>query len=375
MTTEARHARNVSIEGEQVAVTLPFDYFGGCIAIAAYVGVVALLVEAGFPHRLFTAGHIGFFLIVTLIWAWYMSRRRVVTTFDGRERRVTRRNLFGMEKTFDFADIGGVMSIDNSGGGSYYSLKLANDVHGKGYLLTRTMNEASPERAFFQASVLPKIQEMLAAGKQGASSVAPGRADAGSASRGISGARYALPEQTRFFRRRGMVYTRSKALGSAIVMLLGAALIVAGFVALLGKGDSGVTGALVMLGLGLLFLWFGVNRIFKIELDAGEKKIHLCNWLGYRRKRSRDFADFSGFSTTRNYTNGIYTGTEMELCFSDGTVEPGLVHVFMTKKLTGLSDEIENIIYGALYPDGLPGTPGGESAREGDGGDAGESQD
>lgn len=356
---------NISVEDEQVSVTLPFDYFGALIATGAYGLILFAMVDDGFPLRRITLPYLVMFVIATLVWGWFMARRRIVTTFDGRERKVYRRNLLGMVKTIDFARIGSVTPVENtgmfSGGGSHYSIKLADDRHGKGYTLTNTTTAANPERVFFLTAALPKIQEMFSADDVQTAD-GGGTSETSRAATGETG--NAVPERTRFFRQRNGVYTRRKtfiAIGATFLglMMLGSAIVVG----VSGK-DSDMTSMLISGGLGALLAWFGMTRIAKVELDTQERKIRMCNWLGFRRKRSYDFTQFSGFNSTRHYTNGIYTGTELSMCFVDGSSEPSLASALRTKKLTAFSEEVEQIIFGTLYPNGVVEQSGDEEDEE-----------
>ena len=109
-----RH-KNVTVHTDRVTVILPFTWVGALVATAVYALVLYALYEDGFLRRPTVLAYPITFAVATLLWLWYMAKRRIVRTFNAANRSVERKNILWREKMLRFDDVAAVSEVGYKG--------------------------------------------------------------------------------------------------------------------------------------------------------------------------------------------------------------------------------------------------------------------
>lgn len=321
-------SKNVTRTQDTLTISQPFDVIGGVIATALYALILYALFDDGFPLRQVRTGYVIAFAITTAIWVWYMAGRRIVTVFDATAGKMYRKNLLRTVKALNFADIDGIVEVFQRAdctGGRYYKIAPKANPYGKGYRLTKTYpggNIKFPDIAELydmRVAVIPAIEEMVGL---------KGRAEAAEVDL----------DSTAFYSRVGRQYIRRFWRRPLVFLCFGLAL------AAFGWGEANNWAVVTGLGIAAAMLLLPVS---KLVLDTDEQVVLTYNLLGLREQRRIPFADYLAVESTRNSTNGIYTGTALEMCFDGDHKNVPLATVYFTSSLAGVAAETEAIIRSA----------------------------
>lgn len=317
--------KNVSVQADRVIVSRPFDVIGGGIATVLYVLFLYALFDDGFPLRRIETGYVIAFAVSTILWLWYMSGRRMTTIFDAAEGKVYRKNLFLTEKTLDFADLGGIVEVSHRAdcsGGSYFKIATRANRFGKGYRLTKTYKGADTEFLYMRTAALPAIEAM--AGLEGRTEEAKAEVDL---------------NNPVFYSKNGGLYARRFWRRPLFFLCLGLVIVVVGW-RQPNVWTMGIGAAIAVIMLAL--------PVTKVVLDTDNQVIRTYALLGLRERRRIPFADYLAVESTRTSTNGIYSGTTLEMRFAGEHKNVPLATAYFTRSLTALAAETEAILQGGV---------------------------
>lgn len=333
--SEGVNHKNMTVEDGRITIVNPLSIIQTLIAVAAYGGLLFVLVEDGFPFRRFTLPYLIAFLIFTAIFVLFLASRKTTTVFDAAERKVYRRNLLWSTAVLDFDDIAGVTAVAHSESGSsgeYYKISLKADPLGKGYRLTNLYSATDDEALYMRMAAMPALEKMFAG------SAASGTE--GSVEQAVGGRGDAvpeLPENPVFYRKNGGKYVRLYFYRVLPFLIIGAAVV--------GQGVS--SGKIQTVGFGLILMAVTALFPFRLILDTEDKLIRIGRVYGLWEKKV-PFEQYDGIQVVRQTTNGIYTGTHLEMQFADGKGDFSVGWAYFTKKLDPLLRETEAVILGGV---------------------------
>ena len=322
----AQRQYNVAIGDNRISVTIPFFWLKGIIATGVYFVFLWILIEDASPNLLSLSFAIPF-LIFTAIWAWYVSRQKIVTVFDAFDKKVYRRNMLYCMKEIDFTDIAEIIPIRVTGMGTnlvHYKIALRENRLGKGLDLTDGYKDTHPALEYFSETALPAIQNMLA----GAGAPASGAENKVSL------------DDIRFFAKDGPRYTRTRTGRTVFIIVAGIAVAVLG----IARSEPFLSIA------GVVCVLLSLLVVHTITIDTERKEFVFGRAFG-KWKKTLPMERFSGMETIRTHTNGFYTGTTAKITFEDPPASYILGYSYLTRKLSLLVEECRAIIAAAGVPD------------------------
>lgn len=320
--TVAQHP-NITVAENRVTVGTSLNWIKALIATGVYcVFIYCMIFDSNLS--ILSLSFLLVFLIPTAIWLWYVARQKIVTTFDGFEKRAYRRNMLYCMNEVDFVDIAEIVPISESGtGGSglHFKIALKDNPLGKGLVISNSYRENHPEAEYFIDTALPAINAMLAEAQAGTAGLAN---------------EVSLDTPT-CYTRSGSQFSFQRKLRTTAILVAGVLVLILG----VAKGEW------VFCAVGVALVLYSMFLVHTVILDTEKKTITFGRAFG-KWKTVLPMERYAGIQVTRHHTNSIYTGTSATMEFDNPEKKMAVAYVYLTRRLSVLVAETKAIINAAM---------------------------
>jgi len=304
-----------------------------------YVGIKYDSIGRTMPIILINAA-----MIVLLIVAGsFLSSKKVV--FDKVTQEVYSVNGPFKKHLIKFQDIHDINKSSNALSGLYYRIQPKYDLVGNGIRISVPYsNTISKQEREFTTDVLPKLKEMVFNTKTNNTISNPAVSNTINKTAFVSNTTF-----ENFKTNDNNTFTYAPIIKNVyFIVAAGSFLFLAKYLSIFIKESiaehkieyGALLGMVMFMGASVYFMYRNSQRII---IDKSAQTIIQSNFFGLI-KYDYSFHDFEKYLNIKNYTNGIYTGTDIKIIFKNN-VSVKIDNKYNTQKIQNIIDELNAIIF------------------------------